>query len=182
MRKNMDARQNDDSVPLLRRSSAGPQPFLRHCLFQAVAHRGEIGLLAKGISLAMFFALVLSIGCGRSDLRRRVVYGAVTCGGEKVAFGEVLFVPIEGTRGPATAAVIVNGQYRAENRGGVPIGKHRVEVSAQRSTGRKVATPEGAMVEEGASIGPASYAGPQSPLVVEVKADGDGRIDLAIPR
>ena len=89
-------------------------------------------------------------------LPRRVVFGNVTCGGEKVAFGEVLFVPIEGTRGPATAAVIVDGQYRAENRGGVPIGKHRVEISAQRATGRKVATPEGAMADEAVSIGPAS--------------------------
>jgi hypothetical protein len=132
--------------------------------------------------VATCLLLVLSIGCGRGDLPRRVVYGNVTCGGEKVAFGEVLFVPIEGTPGPATAAVIVDGRYRAENRGGVPIGKHRVEVSAQRATGRKVSTPEGATMDEGVSIGPPIYAGPQSPLVVEVKADGDGRIDLAIPK
>jgi hypothetical protein len=133
------------------------------------------------VCLAMSLAFALSSGCGHSELPRRVVYGDVTCGGQKVAFGEVLFVPIDGTPGPATAAVIVDGRYRAENRGGVPIGKHRVEVSAQRATGRKVPTPEGTMVDEAVNIGSPKYAGPQSPLVKEVKADGDGCINLEIP-
>jgi hypothetical protein len=133
------------------------------------------------VCLATSFVLAVAGGCNRSELPRRVVFGDVTCGGEKVAFGEVLFVPIEGTPGPATAAVIVDGRYRAGNRGGVPIGKHRVEVSAQRATGRKAPTPEGTMVDEAVSIGPAKYAGPQSPLVAEVKADGDGQFDIALP-
>jgi hypothetical protein len=147
-----------------------------------IAMQSERRRLTGCIGLVVLCALALSIGCNRSDIRRRVVHGTVTCGGEKVAFGDVLFVPIDGTPGPSTAAVIVGGQYRAENRGGVPLGKHRVEVHAQRATGRKVTTPEGTTVDEGVAIGPPAYGGPQSPLTVEVKADGDGCINLEIPR
>ena len=137
---------------------------------------------ARLASLAMLFVLAIAGGCRQGGLSRKVVFGSVTCGGEKVAAGTVRFVPVENTPGPATVALIVNGQYRAENRGGVPIGRHRVEVSARRLTGRKVKLPEGQMADETATTGPEIYAGPQSPLIVEVKADGDGRIDLSIPQ
>ena len=131
---------------------------------------------------ATLLVLVIAGGCHRGGLSRKVVFGSVTCGGEKVARGTVRFVPVENTPGPATVALIVDGQYRALNRGGVPIGKHRVEVAARRPTGRKIKSPEGQMVEETVAVGPELYAGPRSPLLVEVRADGDGRIDLAIPK
>jgi hypothetical protein len=135
----------------------------------------------KPIRWMLLFALALSIGCGPSQLPRKVVFGKVTCGGEKVSDGRLRFVPLENTAGPATTARIVDGEYRADNRGGVPIGKHRVEISARRATGRQIPAPGGIMVDETLAIGPAVYAGPQSPLVVEVKADGDGQFDFAIP-
>jgi hypothetical protein len=137
---------------------------------------------ARPVGLAMLFVLVIANGCRHGGLSRRVVYGKVACGGEKVATGTVRFVPVENTPGPATVALIVDGQYRALNRGGVPIGKHRVEVAARRPTGRKIKSPEGQMVDETVAVGPELYAGSQSPLLVEVRADGDGRIDFAIPK
>jgi len=126
--------------------------------------------------------LLLLNGCRRNELPRLIIHGTVTCGGEKVAFGEVRFVPIEGTAGPATVARIIDGQYRVENRGGVPLGKHRVEIFAQRPTGRKFSTPEEKTVEEAVEIGNPAYAGSKSPLTVTITADGDGRFDFDIPK
>jgi hypothetical protein len=136
----------------------------------------------KPIRLTVFFAMVLSIGCGHSQLPRRAVFGKVTCGGEPVFTGKLRFVPVENTIGPVTSARISDGQYRADNRGGVPIGKHRVEISARRTTGQKVPAPGGSMVDETVAIGQEIYSGPQSPLFVEVKADGDGQFDFAISK
>ena len=112
---------------------------------------------ARLVSLAVLFVLVIAGGCRHGGLSRKVVFGSVTCGGEKVVTGTVRFVPVGSTPGPATVALIVNGQYRAENRGGVPIGKHRVEVFARRLTGRKVKLPEGQMADETAVMGPQIY-------------------------
>jgi hypothetical protein len=137
---------------------------------------------ARPVCLAMVFVLAISTGCRQSGLSRKVAHGSVTCGGKKVARGTVRFVPIGNTPGPTTAALIVDGQYRADNRDGVPLGKHRVEISARRATGKKIQTPEGQTIDETAEVGSAVYAGAQSPLVAEVTADGDGRFDFEIPQ
>jgi len=137
-------------------------------------------IISQFVCLAVIMALPL--GCGhRSNLSRKVIHGSVTCGGESVPRGFVRFVPIVGTSGPATAARIVDGQYRAENRGGVPLGKHRVEITAQRPTGKKIEVSPGQFVEELADIGDKKYAGKQSPLTAEVAADSDDRMNFDIP-
>ena len=67
----------------------------------------------------------------------------------------------------------------------MPLGKHRVEVVAHKKTGRKVEGYNGhetIMVDEEVRLGPAIYAGEQSPLVVDVRDDSDGRYDIVIPR
>ena len=127
--------------------------------------------------------ICLPLGCGHgSSLDRRVIHGNVTCGGESVPRGFVRFVPIEGTNGPTTAARIVNGQYRADNRGGVPLGKHRVEIQAQRPTGEKIKLPEGGEADKLADVGDQQYAGPQSKLTAEVTAAGPDRMDFDVPK
>ena len=37
------------------------------------------------------------------------------------------------------------------------------------------------MIDETVRMGPAIYAGDQSPLVVDVRTDSDGQFDIAIP-
>lgn len=126
--------------------------------------------------------ILATTGCGGSTTK--VVHGTVSCGGEKATDGYVCFVPVEGTVGPVSSGSIVNGEYRIEDRGGVPVGKHRVEVKASKKTGRQVPSARGAeqvMADELVSISPAEYEGEQSPLIVEVPAGGDGRIDIEIP-
>ena len=125
------------------------------------------------------------IGCGGSTTK--VVHGTLSCGGEKPTEGYVCFVPVEGTAGPMSSGRIVDGEYRIDDRGGVPIGKYRVEVRAAKKTGRQVIgsvpmTPgERAIIDEVVSISPVEYEGKQSPLIVEVTSNGDGCIDIEIP-
>jgi hypothetical protein len=133
---------------------------------------------------ALSLGVLVLVGCG-SGASAKVLHGSVTCGEEKVPMGVVSFVPIEGASGPTCAARIVDGQYRVEARGGVPLGKHRVQVDARKKTGRKVQGSNGrevAVIDETARMGPAVYAGEQSPLVVNVGVDCDGAFDIAIPR
>ncbi|NLF10073.1 MAG: hypothetical protein GX594_19155 [Pirellulaceae bacterium] len=126
--------------------------------------------------------LIVPLGCGhRSQLARKVISGTVTCGGEAVPSGFIRFAPIEGTSGPNTTARIVDGRYRADNRGGVPLGKHRVEIDAQRPTGEKIEISPGDFVEKMEDIGDRQYAGSQSPLTAEVSASGPDTMDFEIP-
>jgi hypothetical protein len=132
----------------------------------------------------MALAFVTLLGCGSTGLPSKVIFGSVACGGEKVANGQVVFTPIDGAPGPTCAGLIADGQYRIDARGGVPLGKHRVCVDAKRKTGRKVQRTNGretTSVDEEVRLGPEIYAGNQSPLVVDIKADSDGRYDIVIP-
>jgi hypothetical protein len=144
---------------------------------------------ARGASsrtlLVVGVGCLLVIGCGKGGLPSKVVFGTVTVAGQKVEGGQVRFVPVEGTPGSANAAQIVDGQYRIEGRGGVAVGKHRVEVTAMKKTGRKVQRHNGfemAMVDEEVRVSPPRYAGEQSPLLKEVTPDFDGQIDIDIPK
>jgi hypothetical protein len=97
----------------------------------------------------------------------------------------VRLVPIEGTPGSANAAQIVDGQYRIEGCGGVTAGKHRIEVTAMKKTGRKVQQHNGfemAMVDETIRIGSPGCAGVQSPLTQKVTTDSDGQFGFETPR
>ena len=125
----------------------------------------------------------LALGCGANGLQTVEVHGTVTCDGENVETGLVRFVPIEGTAGPASSGKIEGGQYRIESRGGVPIGKHRVEVDARKKTGTKVPalSDQSILIEETVRLGSEVYFGRESPLVLDVTADSDGRFNIEIP-
>jgi hypothetical protein len=124
-------------------------------------------------------------GCGDGRPPAKVVYGAVTCNGEKVLLGSVSFVPMDNQRGQSRAARIVDGQYRIDAKGGLPPGKYSIQVDAWRKTGRKVKGTNGmetTMIDEKVRLGPASYSGPESPLNLEITTDFDGKHDIVIPR
>jgi hypothetical protein len=134
---------------------------------------------------ALGLACLVPTGCGQKGLPAKVLCGSVSCDGEMAPAGQISFVPVEDAPGPTCAAFIVNGQYRIEERGGVPLGKHRVQVDARKKTGRKIwgrSGHEPSMIDEEVKMGPQIYAGEQSPLVVDVRPDSDGRLDITIPR
>jgi hypothetical protein len=74
------------------------------------------------------------VGCGRpsDDPPRVVVSGTVTYRQKPVAQGQIRFVPAKGSKGPLAVANIVDGQYRADARGGVPVATQKVEILAYR--------------------------------------------------
>jgi hypothetical protein len=83
-----------------------------------------------------FLPLVVLAGCGGNGPARAVVVGKVAYQGQPVADGEIRFTPIKGTTGPLSVAKIVDGQYRADRLGGVPVATQRVEVLAYRADPR----------------------------------------------
>ena len=136
--------------------------------------------------LLLVAGCLLAAGCGGQEgVPTEVIHGSVTAGGETAETGRLRFVPIDGAPGPASTGQIVDGQYRIEARGGVPVGKHRVEVQALKKTGRKVPGRgpggEPMQVDETVNLAPDEYSGADSPLTMEVVAGSDGRIDIEIP-
>ena len=89
----------------------------------------------------ILLSLLSMLGCGGDDLERQVVYGRVSFNGEQVTGGDILFVPIGDTKGPTTGAKINDGQYQADHRGGVPIGRHQIRVRG--FLGELPPTPQG---------------------------------------
>lgn len=143
---------------------------------------GHIGINSRHmLVLAVCFLAV--VGCGGRDFVP--IHGSVTYRGQPVDAGVVSFVPVEGASGPVGRARIETGRYQMKARGGVPVGSHRVEVLAQKKTGRTVteAGKDGTdlVIDELVQVGPAAYAGSQSPLTFEVKAGGDGRFNIDLP-
>ena len=119
----------------------------------------------------LLLASLCVAGCG-GGLDVIPVHGTVTFAGKPIPDGEIRFVPIEGTKGPASVGNIVNGEYKVEARGGVPVGKHRIEI---RIIGRAGVGRTGVMSTDGAigNVGPKVFATPQSPLRCDVTADQD---------
>jgi hypothetical protein len=130
----------------------------------------------------VLMVLVVAAGCGKKNVP---VHGTVTYQGQPVDAGLISFTPIEDSAGPVSRATIREGRYEVSARGGLSFGKHRVEVLAQKKTGRKVSetgrdgTPQ--VTEELVRVGPADYAGSKSPLRFEAVSNIDGRFDLEIP-
>ena len=134
-------------------------------------------------SVLTLIGSIFLAGCS-SATDSQVVHGRVSVGDQSPDSGEIRLVPIEGTPGSVNAAVIVDGEYRIEGRGGVPVGNYRVEIVAKRKTGRKVRQYNGfemAMVDEQIQISPPIYADANSPLTHEVSSHSDNEADFDLP-
>jgi hypothetical protein len=85
----------------------------------------KCGLRAALVALT----LLAAAGCGPRDGVTRVpVQGTVKYQGQPVRDGQIRFIPQGDSRGPTTLEAIVDGQYRCDYKGGVPVGTHRVEI------------------------------------------------------
>lgn len=137
------------------------------------------------ICVACLMAVPLLAGCGDGGPRTVIVEGTVKCGGETVESGQIRFVPTGDTPGSTNVSEIVAGRYRVEARGGVPVGKYRVEITAEKKTGRQIIGDNGlepAMVDETVSLAPPEYGGPKSTLTAEITPKSDGRLDFDLPK
>jgi len=86
----------------------------------------------QGVAIAILVVVSLT-GCGGSDGPERVVVeGRVTYSGTPVSSGRIRFMPMPGYDVPMSGAYIVNGTYRIDAGGGVPIGRHRIEITSRQ--------------------------------------------------
>ena len=69
-------------------------------------------------------------GCGPSGPERVPLSGTVTYNGKPIADGRINFMPTKESAVPMSGAVIENGQYRVDAKGGVPVGTHTVRIEA----------------------------------------------------
>jgi hypothetical protein len=107
--------------------------------------------LISKVSLAAivsFLAVLAGCGGGNSGLQKVIVSGTVTLDGSPIADGNVRFYPIEGTKGAVSGGPIHDGVYAAHGKGGVPVGRHRVEIQAYRPAKGQPASSEGASIEQ----------------------------------
>jgi len=65
--------------------------------------------------------------------KRRIVEGEVIFNDVPVDYGLIRFAPQPD--GPIVTAEILKGKYHVDNKGGVPVGKVRVEITATPNTG-----------------------------------------------
>ena len=83
--------------------------------------------------------LVCAAGCGEKN--RATVTGQVTLDGDPLAVGSIRFMPLENNQGRATGGRIEDGRYRLAGDAAPLIGTYRVEIRANRKTGRMVQKP-----------------------------------------
>lgn len=78
--------------------------------------------------LIIWGVMLLLCGCGgvADAPDRRVVSGAVTLNGAPLEGGIISFIPQP--EGPIATGKIRDGKYEVINKGGVPLGKHRVKI------------------------------------------------------
>jgi len=84
----------------------------------------------RPILVAVAAAIVL-VGCGqKGPYERVIVSGSVSYDGQPVEFGMIRFQPTGETRAPASGGYIMNSEYKVDQRGGVPVGTHKVIIQA----------------------------------------------------
>jgi len=120
--------------------------------------------------------VLLLVGCGRSG-DQLAIKGNVTLDGEPLPEGQIIFLPQAGSVGPSAGSSIENGAYAVPADMGTLPGTFRVEIEAERKTGRKIYGSLGEEVDQVMNYIPVRY-NQQSELSVEVEIDGDNQFDF----
>ncbi|MDC0935364.1 hypothetical protein OAS39_03680 [Pirellulales bacterium] len=127
------------------------------------------------LTAALAALVIASIGCAKGDgLDRVLVSGQVMYDGQPVETGQIRFRGIEGTRGPITIDPIEDGRYTTANTAGVPVGKHRVEITAYDPKEYAAKANRGPGVAPPKQLLPKKY-NRESELTVELQS-GSGQI------
>lgn len=90
------------------------------------------------IPLGAVLAAAFLGGCGQDGPERVIVTGTVTYREKPLLVGEIRFFPTGEIDAPVSGAEIMDGKYRVEMHGGVPVGEHKVSIK-----GFYFDTPEG---------------------------------------
>ncbi len=131
----------------------------------------SLSVLTRGLFYLAAIAVIAGCGGGGSTIPppvRAVTFGTVKYDGKPIANGKISFVP---ESGPAAMAPIKDGAYRIDLKGGVPVGKSRVEVESIVETGKDITIGAGGKTEkETMQLIPPKY-NHQSELKAVIEAD-----------
>lgn len=130
------------------------------------------------VRVNMLLLASVLVGCSEPARNRAIVYGQVKIDGQPVEAGSINFMPTSGNTGPTAGGSIEHGSYRIELQKGVVLGKNRVELRANRKTGRKVPSPFGSndTIDELVDAFPSEYNS-NSTLVREISR-GENHLDF----
>ena len=112
----------------------------------------RFSLVALGL-----WGLSLVVGCGAAGPERAVIVGSVSYRGESIKEGKITFFPRQGTNAPVAGAVIEDGKYRVDRKGGAVVGDYVVKITAYRAdpeqarhatAGTRTGSPDRAMPQQ----------------------------------
>ncbi len=86
-------------------------------------------------------ALLAAVGCSDRGPPRTAIEGDVSCDGQPMAEGTIMFIPVGGTAGPKTGAMIDAGHYSLPADQGPLVGTLRVEIWSEGSRPPNVHQP-----------------------------------------
>ena len=135
------------------------------------------GAVRQPLALTLLLVVVCG-GCGGGDANRGAVQGRVTLDGQPIETGEITFFPTDGNQGPVAGGRIRDGNYSIAAPMGPAIGPNRVEISANKMTGKQLPGPGGKLIDQSVEAVPAQY-NTDSQLIQEVM-QGKNQIDFEL--
>jgi hypothetical protein len=135
---------------------------------------------ARDIACYVLLAIMLAIGGCSKSVGRQSLEGTVTFDGKPLEKGQITFVPQGDTKGPTAGAEIVGGKFAIPAAGGTFTGKFRVEITASRSSGKKVADrTTGKPVDVYEQFIPKKY-NVETQLTADVAGGEENRLEFAL--
>lgn len=141
-------------------------------------------LVCAGAISVLALSIVCSSGCSDTGAPRGAVQGRVTIGGQPLAKGRILFLPIAPNEGPTVSGAVANGEYALARHEGPLAGPNRVELEADLNLGFPI-DDEAAFAQRGGRPLPPNPIPPEfnrnSKLAIEIKTGEDNVLDIAVP-
>jgi hypothetical protein len=128
---------------------------------------------------AAVFGLLAVQGCSPSG-SRQALEGTVTVDGTPLPEGSIAFIPKGETKSPTCGGTISEGRFSILPTQGAGCGTFRVEITAIRSSGKKIRHPQsGNMMDEFVQYIPARY-NEKSELTATVGSSGANSFDFSL--
>lgn len=136
------------------------------------------------LTILSWLAILLATGCSESGPQRAPIKGKITIGGQPLAAGQILFVPVAPTTGPTASAAIKNGEFVLQTAQGPVVGTQRVELEAELPLGFPLDDDVAFAQRQGKPLPPNPI--PQqynrySTLTTVVKADTENDFTFDVP-
>ncbi|WP_010583053.1 hypothetical protein [Schlesneria paludicola] len=130
-------------------------------------------------------------GCGRSNQPARIaVTGEVVLDQKPLDSGRIMFIPIDGTKGPTATAFVKDGFYSFDRKNGPVVGKNKVHIESvpklEFELDDEAAYANAHRANHGKPVLPPEKIPPQynrdSTLVAELSLAGNAEVNFALER